>query len=970
MSNAGSSTSRYSPSRGPLDETGTKLDPAGFLPHQIRNMCILAHVDHGKTTIADSVLTLSGIVQDRAAGNLRFMDNRDDERLRKITMKSSCVAIPHFVSNPEGRVPQLINLIDTPGHIDFENEINFATSLCDGALFVVDVVEGLTPQAKSELRCAYNDGLKVVLVLNKIDRLILELKCDGLTIFEKLWKLVADCNGCINTIIQGNPVETAALSDVAFSPQKGEVIFASGVDGWGFTLKDFAELFVHLIQGETVASLTDKLWQEDLYVSGATSTIKEGAMAKCIPNVFAQLISATLIHIYNKISVEEKFEEIPKILKKLHIDDTNLHLGRHSGRTKTKMIMTRWKSLGTIIARQCYEILPSPIQLDRCGTRERKFNRDHSYASCFYRSQFNRISPGTIEGKMRKVLIQNLSNVPLLSKKNYYELCQKVTKMSENAFLQLLLSDDDLQVMGLVRIQKGFFRVGQRLTIVNPFLDPGSYMAKLRFGSSTLVKVKIKDIYIPLGKEWRKVESLGCGYICGVSLTQPFPFPKCTIGDHHPMPIFQESRPEPIMYNVISPLSPRDSAAVRIGLQLLQHLDSSVYTFTNEMGEFILCTAGKVHLDKCLNDLRQNFVDLPMAVSDPIYSLRETITCPNATPVSDTIYINPNVSFHLEFYVTPIPSDILEVLKKYHSLILSITTHQLVTPSDLYGRFEKNEQFVPYVDKLLPYEPNVVKEMCDELGEAMKQDDGIFRQLSARNILLISDSESTINGMFNLVQNYNANMFITHNECDQRTHIFSSILRAFQQACHAGPICKERISNCAFMITKFDVIGQGDLISDGIEIVARHSVVLSLKSLFHKAFMATEITIMEPMVLATVSSSNAGKVCEVAARYFGRVLPLTYYEEENVIRAVIPARESDAFVRDVRGLTMGSAVVSCVFHGYEHTRDSVDPDEEEKRTTRLNPRADQLVKAVLQRKGMNSFDELLFKGEKQRTRKK
>ena len=144
-------------------------------PDRVRNICILAHVDHGKTTLADALVASNGVISARLAGRLRYLDSRPDEQRRGITMKSSAIALHH---TDAAGAHQLVNLIDSPGHVDFSSEVSTAVRLCDGALVLVDVVEGVCAQTEVVLRQAWTEGIRPVLVLNKIDRLVLEL---GLT---------------------------------------------------------------------------------------------------------------------------------------------------------------------------------------------------------------------------------------------------------------------------------------------------------------------------------------------------------------------------------------------------------------------------------------------------------------------------------------------------------------------------------------------------------------------------------------------------------------------------------------------------------------------------------------------------------------------------------------------------------------------------------------------------------------------
>eukprot|EP00971_Amphidinium_carterae_P115045 2278748-Amphidinium_carterae.1 len=148
---------------------GTEANEFSWSPEHIRNMCILAHVDHGKTTCADNLIASNGIISRQSAGKIRYMDSRSDEQERMITMKSSAIALRWNAPSTSSseRTSYLVNLIDSPGHVDFSSEVSTAARLADGALVVVDVVEGVLSQTRAVLRQAWRDQVKTCLVLNK-----------------------------------------------------------------------------------------------------------------------------------------------------------------------------------------------------------------------------------------------------------------------------------------------------------------------------------------------------------------------------------------------------------------------------------------------------------------------------------------------------------------------------------------------------------------------------------------------------------------------------------------------------------------------------------------------------------------------------------------------------------------------------------------------------------------------------------
>ena len=168
-------------------------------PENIRNICVLAHVDHGKTSLVDSLISSNNIISPRLAGDVRYMDSRPDEQERNITMKSSSISLAFHSDKFNGNY--LINLIDSPGHVDFSYEIFSALKIVDGAIILIDVIEGICSQTESVIRQAWDENIKCVLVLNKIDKLITTVQLNPIEAYEHLYNLLEKVNALMASLI-------------------------------------------------------------------------------------------------------------------------------------------------------------------------------------------------------------------------------------------------------------------------------------------------------------------------------------------------------------------------------------------------------------------------------------------------------------------------------------------------------------------------------------------------------------------------------------------------------------------------------------------------------------------------------------------------------------------------------------------------------------------------------------------------
>jgi elongation factor 2 len=198
-------------------------------PENIRNIAIAAHVDHGKTTLTDNLLAGAGMISEDTAGEQLAMDTEEDEQERGITIDAANVSMTHEYDGKN----HLINLIDTPGHVDFGGDVTRAMRAVDGALVVVDAVEGAMPQTETVLRQALREGVKPTLFINKVDRLISELQEGPEEMQQRLVGVIHD----VNELIRGMTEEMDDINeDWTVSVEDGTVGFGSALYKWGVSM--------------------------------------------------------------------------------------------------------------------------------------------------------------------------------------------------------------------------------------------------------------------------------------------------------------------------------------------------------------------------------------------------------------------------------------------------------------------------------------------------------------------------------------------------------------------------------------------------------------------------------------------------------------------------------------------------------------------------------------------------------------
>lgn len=956
-------------------------------PECVRNVCILAHVDHGKTTVADSLLATNRLVSKRLAGTLRYLDDRSDEQERKITMKSSAVSLLNALHDSDSNTNYLLllNVIDTPGHIDFSSEVTAAVRVSDGAIILVDVAEGVCVQTKESIKQAFEQRAKMILVLNKLDRLFVNKDVDE--IFLCISQIIENCNAVVAELYQYTESEIdIEKTDLLFHPEKGNVIFASAIHGWGFTLKHIAAMFTKILPNETVDSLNEKLWNFDYYIDANSKSIKSGAIEKRKTNVFTQLCLKTLKYIYYTIVVRMEREKVDHILDKLNIKTITRDMKHNDIKIQIKAILEAWNPLAETILQQCHKIIPPPcaIPLEKIKylLNQHFFCEEPYLNECienliphFEKCSSNDEAPVVLYvSKMFCVHKSNLSqNKPkafvLKSPEELQELRNKEEqKLDSDDSEEVKEEERDIVTVALARVFTGNLKIGDEVYVLHPGYTPDKNKIEENINefienNKNITKATVKELYMLFGRELLLVDNIPAGNICAIAGLESAVLRTATVSNTVKCVPFVEQQPqEPIVRNVIEPVNLAELPILRRGLKDLLQSDSCLKVLTQETGELVLLTAGSVHLEKCLEDLRNKFAKIEINVYSPMVSLRETILYETSKydPKNEESKIVTLTSgpFTVSVVAVCVPEYISDLIKRNYNLLRMIEEHssQDEDESNEFGEKKfKSQNLNLAISKI---KENIKKTFSKKKNFWMTLYDKIW-SVGAMN--------DNINLLINGTEDYKCDIFTKAPKTDNRSSYDFCITNTFKLACKSGPLCEEPIMNCAFIVTKYEF--NSDLIENNLLNTA--SVQLQLKSLFREALEKRPLRLMEPIFTTDVqvNTSILGKVYTVISKRHGKVLDAVGMDEEEkkyLVKAQLPVIESVGFADEIRKMTSGQALPNLKFSHYEIINGDPlyepvsDDEDEEDIDVESAVRASKLRKELRRKKGLSVDDQVVM----------
>jgi len=578
----------------------------------IRNMSVIAHVDHGKSTLTDSLVSKAGIIAGSRAGETRFTDTRKDEQDRCITIKSTAISMyftldadtQALITDPnqklEGENGYLINLIDSPGHVDFSSEVTAALRVTDGALVVVDCVSGVCVQTETVLRQAIAERIKPVLFMNKMDRALLELQLGQEELYQTFQRIVEN----VNVIIATYNDDTGPMGEMRVDPSKGSVGFGSGLHGWAFSIKQFADMYASKF-GVPTSKLMGKLWGENFFHKKNKKWMKTKDDGN--ERAFNLYVLDPIFKVFDAI-MNFKKEETAKLLDmlkvKLSADDRD-----KDGKQLLKVVMRTWLPAGETLFYMITVHLPSPVTAQKYRA-EMLYEGPHDDASCMAIKNCDAAGP---------LMMYVSKMVPTSDKGRFY---------------------------AFGRVFAGTVGTGQKVRIMGPNYVPGS--------KSDLYEKAIQRTILMMGRFVEAIEDVPAGNICGLVGVDQFLVKTGTIAtlkDSFNMKVMKFSV-SPVVRVAVEPKNPADLPKLVEGLKRLAKSDPMVQCIIEESGEHIIAGAGELHLEICLKDLEEDHAGIPIKKSDPVVSYRETVS-----EESSEVCLSKSPNKHNRLYVTagPLP---------------------------------------------------------------------------------------------------------------------------------------------------------------------------------------------------------------------------------------------------------------------------------------------------------------------------
>lgn len=887
-------------------------------PTHIRNICILAHVDHGKTSLTDSLIATNGIISPKMAGKVRYLDSRPDEQTRGITMESSAISLYFAMSRKiEEEVQKeeyLINLIDSPGHIDFSSEVSTASRLCDAAVVLVDAVEGVCSQTVTVLRQVWEEKLTPLLVINKIDRLVTELRMSPAEAYAHLGRVLEGVNAVIGGFFMGERMEEDLRwrdrkdrgaegnghkgvsegriaeegvgdgleeqfeetddEDLYFAPEKNNVIFASAIDGWAFTVRQFAAIYEKKL-GIKRSVLEKVLWG-DFYLDPKTKKVlgQKHLKGRNLEPIFVQLVLKTIWTVYEAAIMGNDGKGDPALLEKV-TKSLGIALPAHIVRSRDpkailQAVFAGWLPLSTALLVSVIEYLPSPREAQATRLPE-MIDEVVGSSSVDAKVRDAMINSSTAPGAPVVAYVSKMVAIPesempkqrreggkmtseeaqAMARKKRAEIAKAQAEAEgvnriTNGLGGSKIEDEDKtaeepehpeHLIGFARLFSGNLSVGDEIWVLPPKFNPAYPHA-----APIPKKVPVKQLYLLMGRGLEPLQSVPAGVVFGIEGLEGHILKTGTLcsqleGGINLAGVNNLSKP--IVRVALEPVNPIDLNKMIKGLKLLEQSDPCAMYEQMESGEHVILTAGELHLERCLKDLQERYAKCEIQPGEPIVPYRETIVkaeemeplknkdLPRGTVISTTA----SKALNMRLRVRPLPAIVTTFLIENAASVRRLYAERKAQENATLTANDDNEKDSAELDAETGHDRNAmsVVEFRSKLHEVFTHEDiiddrdvwkNVVEHICAfgprrvgPNIFIDATGAETCKRFLMDSPDSKDPQFETPQSSTSLADFSDTITYAFQLATNQGPLCREPTQGVAVFlesITAADPAGTGD----------------------------------------------------------------------------------------------------------------------------------------------------------------
>ncbi|CAM0957870.1 unnamed protein product [Alopecurus aequalis] len=575
-----------------------------------------ARSQQGKSALRDSLVAGARIFAQEAADDVCIPDTCADGEDAGITVKSTGISLSYEMSDESLTLyngerdgnEYLINLIDCPGHNDFSSEVRAALRITDGALVVVDCIEGIGLQTETVLRQALGERIRPVLTVNKVDRCFLELQIDGEEAYQIFSNVIQNANGIMETY------DDKVLGDVMVCPENGSVVFSDGLHGWAFTLANFAKMYASKF-GVDEPKTMKRLWGENFFDPETKKWTSKHTGSVTCKRGFVRFCYEPIKLIINTCMNDQK-DKLWPLLQKLGLTMTNDEKGL-TGEALMRHVMQKWLPASRALVETIVYHLPSP-------SKAQKYRVENLY-------------DGPINDEYATAIMNCDPEGPLML---------YVSKM--------IPASGKGRFFAFGRVFSGKVATGHNVRIMGP-----NYASD---HNKDLCVKSVQRIAIWMANKLETVEEVPCGNTVAIAGLDESIAKNATLTNEKsvdvcPILALKFSMP-PVVRVSVDCKVPSDTPKLLKGLKSLEISDLMVRCTVEESGQPVIAGAGELHLQVCLEDLKKYFVDgAEITVSPFEIVFCETVLALSERDVKCKFKSNHN---YLSMRAHPLENEVLE----------------------------------------------------------------------------------------------------------------------------------------------------------------------------------------------------------------------------------------------------------------------------------------------------------------------